>query len=159
MRRNGLLDSRGGYVEDACLPGRPRAARRLDDERDRVRLEVEPVLSRGLVGLRRVCEEPAVVEDLVEVPDERASVPEVHQLPLELADECLRLRDPLLPMTADPVQLPLRREPQAFCDQEELLWTTSPAEDELVHSALRGVHEGRRGPVNGVPRRQQAPPP
>src|SRR5439155_2807932 len=105
--RDRLLDSFRRDVEDPLLARRPGAAGGLRDERDRVRFEVEPVLARGLVDLRRVGEEAAVVEDLIEVPDEGAAVPEVHELPLEFSDERLDLRDPAVPVTTDTVQFAL----------------------------------------------------
>src|SRR5207245_1694023 len=83
------------------------------------------------------------VEDLVEVPDERAAVPEVHQLSLELSGEGLHLRDPLVAVPADPVQLPLWRETEAFLNPVELIrWTA--ALHELVDPGRSGVHERRR---------------
>src|SRR2546426_3292721 len=88
------------------------------------------------------------MQDLVQPPTNPPAVPEVHQLPLELTDERLHLGDPLLPVPADPVQLPLRREPDAFVDQSELLRAAAPALDKLVDLASRRVHKGRGGPVD-----------
>src|SRR2546426_5457429 len=95
VRGEGRVDPRRSDVEDSLRPRGPRPARRLGDERDRVRLEVEPVLARGLVDLRGVREEAAVMEDLVEVADEGTAVAEGHKLPFELADEPFHLRVPL----------------------------------------------------------------
>src|SRR2546426_291657 len=105
------------------------------------------------------------MQDLVQPPTNPPAVPEVHQLPLELADERLHLWDPLLPVPADPVQPPLRREPDAFVDQGELLRAAAPAPDELVDLAPRRVHEGRGGAPDqvaggqevGAPRGQAGP--
>src|SRR5437773_7652121 len=150
-----LLDYLRRDLKDPLLARRPGAAGGLRDERDRVRFEVEPVLARGLVDLRRVREEAAVVEDLIEVPDEGAAVPEVHELPLEFSDERLDLRDPAVSVTADAVQFALRREADALLDQEELLRTAAPALDELVDAAGGRVDERRRGPVDQISRGEQ----
>ena len=111
---------------------------------------MEPVFARGPVDLRRVREEAAVVEDLVEVPDEGAAVPEVHELPLEFSDVRLDLRDPAVAVPADAVQLPLRREAEALLDQEEFFGTAAPALDELMDTAGRRVDERRRGSVDQI---------
>src|SRR5207244_12081889 len=109
--------------------------------------EVEPILARRLVDLSRVGEEAPIVEDLVEVPDERAAVPEVHQLSLELSGEGLHLRDPLVAVPADPVQLPLWRETEAFLNQAELIgWTA--ALHALMNRGRGRVHGRPRGPVD-----------
>src|SRR3989454_3811864 len=150
VRRDRLVDPCRDDIEDPLRPRRPRPARGLRDECDRVRLEVETVFPAGLVDLRGVREEPAVVEDLVGVPDERAPVAEVHQLPLKVGDELLHLGDPLLPMPADAIQLPLRREPEGLLDEDELLRPPALALDELVHLAARGVHEGRGGALDEI---------
>src|SRR5207245_4896624 len=98
-------------------------------ERDRVRFEVETILSFSLVDLRRVAEEAAVMEDLIEVSDERAAVPEVQEFLLEFFDERLHLGDPLVSMTADAEQFAFRREAEAFFDEEELVGSAGAALD------------------------------
>src|SRR5207245_4177664 len=121
VRGDGLVDAGRGHIEDALGPGRPGPAGRLRDERDRVRLEVQTIFSFSLVDLRRVAEEAAVMEDLIEVSHERTAVAEVQELLLEFVHERLHLGDPLVAMTADAEQFAFRREAEAFFDDEELL--------------------------------------
>src|SRR6266550_928496 len=143
IRRDGLADSRRRDVEQPLPSCRTVAAGGFRDEGDRVRFELETVLPRGLVDLRRIREESAVMEDLVEVADEGSAVPEIHQVRFELSHERLHFRDPTLPMTADTVQFPLRREAQAFFDQEELSGPAAAPLDELVHVPWGRVDESR----------------
>src|SRR2546426_2280671 len=58
-------------------------------------------------------------------------------------------------MAAAPVQLPLRRESQALLDEDKILRPPALALDELVHYAGRGVHEGRGGSIDEIPRREK----
>src|SRR5438093_8212634 len=157
VRRDGLVDAARGHVEDALGPGRPGSARCLRDERDRVRLEVETILPLALVDLCRVAEEAAIMEDLIEVSDERAAVAEVQELLLEFFDERLHLGDPLVAMTADAEQFAFRREAEVFFDEEELVGSASAALDELVHAVPRGVHQRRRRAVDQIAGGEQIP--
>src|SRR3989449_73147 len=157
VRRDGLVDAARGHIEDALGPGRPGSARRLRDERNRVRLEVETILPLALVDLRRVAEEAAVMEDLIEVSDERAAVAEVQELLLEFFDERRHLGDPLVSMAADAEQFAFRREAEGVYDEEELVGSASAALDELVHAIPRGVHQRRRRAVDQIAGGEQIP--
>src|SRR2546426_8465527 len=48
-------------------------------------------------------------------------------------------------MPADSEQLPLRRETEAFLDEEELVGSAGAAKDELVHAVPGGVDQSRGG--------------
>src|SRR5437879_3375257 len=133
VRGDRLIDAGRGHIEDALGPGRPGPAGRLRDERDRVRLEVQTMFSFSLVDLRRVAEEAAVMEDLIEVSHERTAVAEVQELLLEFVHERLHLGDPLVAMTADAEQFAFRWEAAAFFDEEELVGSPSAALHELMH--------------------------
>src|SRR3989441_9225493 len=157
VRGDGLVDPGRRHIEDALGPGRPGPASGFRDERDRVRLEVETILSLALVDLRRVAEEAAVMKDLVEVSDERTAIAEVQEFLLEFFHERLHLGDPLVSMTADAEQFASRRETEAFLDEEELVGSAGAALDELVHAVPGGVDQRRRRAVDQVARREEVP--
>src|SRR5439155_1724788 len=159
VRRVSLADAGCGHIEDPLGPRRPRPTCGFRDERARIGFEVEPVLSLPFVDLRRVAEEAAVMEDLIEVADERAAISKVQQFLLEFFDERLHLGDPLVSMTADAEQLAFRREAEAFLDEEELVGSAGAAKDELVHAVPGGVDQSRGGAVDQVAGGEQVPAP
>src|SRR5713101_3946947 len=157
VRGDRLIDAGGGHIEDAPGARRPGPACRLRDERDRVRLEVETIFSLSLVDLRRVAEEATVMEDLIEVPDERTAVAKVQEFLLEFFHERLHLGDPLVAMTADAEEFAFRRKTEAFLDEEELVGSTGATLYEFVDAVAGRVHQRRGRAINQVARREQVP--
>src|SRR3989442_8759579 len=95
----------------------------------------------------------------MKVAAKQPAVSEVHQFPFEFLHEPLDLGDPLVSMPADSEQLPLRRETEAFLDEEELVGPAGAAKDELVHAVPGGVDQSRGGGVEQGSRGGQSPPP
>src|SRR3989442_14523748 len=95
----------------------------------------------------------------MEVANEQPAVSEVHQFPFEFLHEPLDLGDPLVSMPADSEQLPLRRETEAFLDEEELVGPAGAAKDELVHAVPGGVDQSRGGGVDQGARGEKDPAP
>src|SRR3989442_8985718 len=97
----------------------------------------------------------------MKVAAKQPAVSEVHQFPFEFLHEPLDLGDPLVSMPADSEQLPLRRETEAFLDEEELVGPAGAAKDELVHAVPGGVDQSRGGGGRSLTggRQKPAPPP